>query len=223
MPRRVLDRIPQKDERSRRFGVDRAVPAVPTKGRAWTPGRQLDQLSTGHCGGFSVAAEAAASPFRVRGVTDAYAHAAYYMAKDHKLDPWGREEGTSTLAMMKVGVLLGLWRGYAWAFSVDDVKRQLELGPVLLGIPWWTGMFRPNADNVIEPTGTVEGGHLVIVRRWTPTYTMNGKRYGEAFGIRNSWGGEVNSFLTRSGLHEVLVNGQGESGVPMERRLPDAA
>jgi hypothetical protein len=223
MTHRVLDRLPQFDERSRRFGADRVVPDVPTKGKAWEPGRQLDQESTGHCGGFTVAAEAAASPIRVRGVDNAYAHASYYMAKDHGLDPWGREDGTSTLAMMKVGQLRKLWASYVWAFSIDDVKRQLELGPVLLGIPWFTGMFRPTIENIIHPTGQEEGGHLLLIRRWTPNLIVNGKRYGEAYHLRNSWGGQVNSWLLRDGLHKVLIDGRGEAAAPVERRLPTAA
>jgi hypothetical protein len=103
---------------------------------------------------------------------------------------------------------------------VDDVKRGLEVGPGLLGIDWTLGMFTPNADNVIEPTGPTEGGHLLIIRRWTPMLRVGGRTYGEAYKVRNSWAGDCNSWLTRDGLQELLVTRRGEYGVPVQRHLP---
>lgn len=219
-----LGRIEYKDERNRLYGVRGVVgEPVPTRGRAWRTGTQLDQGNTPHCGGFSASSEAAAAPVRLGHIDNAYGHAYYYEIKDRGLDPWGREEGTSTNAVLELGRIRGLWESYTWGFSIDDVKRGLVVGPGLLGIQWFTGMFYPNEDNVIEPTGSDEGGHLLIIRRWTPSLTIHGKRYGEAYHLRNSWNGDCNSWLTRDGLEEVLIQQRGEFGIPVNRHVPPRA
>jgi hypothetical protein len=220
MTNRILDRLPQKDPASRAYGIAEVVPQVPTGSVWWTGGPVLDQGQQGHCGGFAAAGEAAASPVRVPGVDDAYGHAFYYEAKDRGLDPWGREDGTSTLAMMKVGQLRGLWDSYRWAFSLDDLKRNLVVGPFLLGVPWFTGMFEPTSDGIIRATGVEEGGHLVCVTGWSPNYAHR----GPMFRIRQSWGKDHgkggNVYLPEADMYRIHIQGQGEAGVPITRRLP---
>ena len=216
---RVLDRIQEHDERSRAFGIARLVAEPPEKAVWWVGGPVLDQGREGHCGGFAAAGEAAASPFRQRGVDDAYGHAFYYEAKDRKLDPLGREDGTSTLAMLKVGQLRGLWDSYAWAFGAEDRRRNLRVGPFLLGVPWMTGMFEPDSDGIIRATGVEEGGHLVVVTGWSPNYRRKGPHYR----IRQSWGVDHgrngNVYLPEDDMEEVHVRRRGEAGVPVGRHV----
>lgn len=226
---RVLDHHPgeHRDEANKLYGIRRLLPEpVPTTSKLWTPGPNLlDQLDTGHCGGMAAANEAQASPVRVRNVDTGWGHAYYYEIKDRKLDPWGREEGTSTQAVMNLGRIRGLWAGYAWGFDISDTYRQLEVGPVLAGTSWLTNMFYPNPDGVISATGRDEGGHLwcVIGRYRNYRGPATGKTYGPALKIRNSWGPwglRGSAVIPEADAAHVIYGLDGECGVPLQRAFP---
>lgn len=229
----VLDHHPGEDHDPlsvQNFHIARFIPAVPTKGKIWTPPYwRLNQKQTGHCGGFASTNELGASPFRFRpgkgAAPNDYAHQFYYDAKDWKYDPWGREDGTSTLAMMKVGQRLKAWDNYAWAKTVDDLKRNLAVGPFLFGIPYRTDMFHPNRDGWIEATGAEEGGHLMCGYGWSTNWRApSGKTYGPTAHFVQSWGADFG----QGGLIHVSLNGaadllaNGEAGVPINRELVKA-
>jgi hypothetical protein len=227
--RRVLDHHvgEERDEHNKLFGVARLVPEVPDTSRFWRPGPTLlDQGRTGHCGGFAAANEAQASPIRVRGVTNDYAHGYYYEIKDRGLDGFGREEGTSTQAVMKLGQARGLWAGYAWGFGMADFYRQLELGPVLCGTVWRTRMFDPSADGVLDVGGADEGGHLwLCTGRYRNYRGPSGRTYGPAIRIWQSWGEwglGGRAVILADGAEDVIFGANGEAGVPVDRHFPPA-
>lgn len=226
MPQRVLDHHPGEDHDPRsieRFHIARFVSDVPTKGRYWTPPAwRLDQGQTGHCGGFSSVGELGASPFRVKPKDPtSYAHDFYYEAKRNRLDPFGLEDGTTTLAMMKVGQIHGHWENYAWARSVEDMKRNLEQGPFLFGVPYRTRMFTPNADGYAETSGNDEGGHLMCAYGWSKNWRgPSGRTYGETLFLLQSWGKDFGY----NGVMRIRMDGagdllrHGEAGVPIDRK-----
>lgn len=220
----ILDhRYSQHDERNRAFGIAAAVSEPADKPVFWTGGPVLDQGDQGHCGGFALAGEAAASPIRVQHVDNDYGHRAYYVAKDRHFDPFGREDGTTTNAMMRVGQVLGLFTSYRWAFSMEDLRRNIKLGPFLLGVPWLTGMMQPDSLGFIKATGVEEGGHLVVVTGWSPDY----RRRGPHFRIRQSWGHDHglngNVYLPEEDMGIIYLDRRGEAGVPVNRTMPVAA
>lgn len=219
----ILDHHPkeQHDPRSiERFHIARFISEVPTRGKYWTPPPwRLDQLNTGHCGGFASTNEAGASPFRQKftGDPNEYAHQFYYRAKEWKLDPWGLEEGTSTLAMLKVGQRLGHWENYAWARTVDDLKRNLEAGPFLFGVPYMTGMFSPDKYGIVHATGVEEGGHLMCAFGWSPNWYGR----GPMLYLAQSWGAEFgDNGIIRIPMDEAgWLLARGEAGSPVSRKL----
>lgn len=226
---RILDHHPAEhhDPASvQRFHIARFISDVPTKGKFWTPPTwRLDQGSTGHCGGFSATNEIGASPVRGRILAPTpndFAHQFYYHTKDWKLDPWGREDGTSTLAIMKVGQRLGWWDNYAWAKTVDDLKRNLLVGPFLFGVPYRTAMFTPNEDGLVTADGDDEGGHLMCASAWSPRWRgRSGKTYGPTLTLLQSWGRAfgVNGVI-RIPLDDAAdLLAHGEAGVPIDRKL----
>lgn len=230
---RVLDHHPSEhhDPLSvQNFHIARFIADVPTKGKAWTPPSwRLDQGQTGHCGGFASTNELGASPFRFRtgrvAPPNEFAHQFYYDAKDWGLDPFAREDGTSTLAMLKVGQRLKSWDNYAWAKTVDDLKRNLVVGPFLFGIPYRTDMFSPNRDGWIEATGAEEGGHLMCSPGWSPNWRApSGKSYGPTLHLVQSWGADFGDrgviHVSLDGAADLLANG--EAGVPIDRKLVTA-
>ena len=55
---------------------------------------------------------------------------------------------------------------YRWCLSVDDLVQSLGyLGPVVIGVDWYTGMFETDPNGFIRPTGQIEGGHCVMLNR----------------------------------------------------------
>lgn len=219
---RVLDQhLDAKDDASRAYGLARLVPEPARVGHHYAPGPVLDQGQDGHCGGFGLAAEAAASPVRVRGVDDAYGHAAYYEIKDRRLDNFGREEGTSSLAVAKLGVIRGLWASYWWALNgIEDLDRGFRVGPMCFGLPWFTGCFRPDVDGRIRATGQVEGGHFLVgVGR-----SMNYRRKGPHTKMQQSWGRDHGRggfvWVPDEDMHTMLVDHRGEAFAPVQRADP---
>jgi hypothetical protein len=215
-----------RDERNKLFGVRRLLPTAWPVSVFWTPGPTLlDQGPTGHCGGFAAANEAQATPVRVKGVTNDWAHDFYYQIKNLGLDPFGREEGTSTQAVMNLFRIRGLARSYAWAFNLDDFRIALQLGPLIVGTNYLTAMFAPNSDGLVEVAGNVEGGHL-----WLCTGRSNnwrgpsGKTYGPCVRMRQSWGdfGLRGSVYMREedAVTGLFFGNDGEVGVPTDRLFP---
>ena len=55
---------------------------------------------------------------------------------------------------------LGFAKGYNWCFGPDDVLKTLShIGPVEVGVNWYGGFDRPNAEGLVKISGAVRGGH----------------------------------------------------------------
>ena len=159
---RRLDRIPQFDPKSRRFGIASLLPDKPPRSYTWRTSKVLDQGQEGACVGFGWGHELLARPRVVSTVDDAYARSIY--AEARRLDEWPGEdyEGTSVLAGAKAVLALGHMSEYRWAFNFDDLILTIGYhGPVVLGLNWYTGMMNADAEGYIRPTGHIEGGHCI--------------------------------------------------------------
>lgn len=218
MLERKLDWKPRFDEKSRNYPIRTLIPdGAEPQYKIWTATTPyLDQGQEGACVGFGWAADAAAAPVRVKGVTDAFAHGVYQDAK--KIDEWAGEDydGTSVLAGAKVMRNRGYITSYRWCFSLKDILLALSYeGPVILGLNWYEGMFEPDAKNYIRPTGELLGGHCIMARGVSTHY----KRVN----LRNSWGkgwGRFGScYLSFDDLERLLFE-RGEACVPVGRKLP---
>lgn len=223
---RTFDWNPRHDPQSRGYAVRQLITAAPTKAVWWSGGPVINQGAEGACVGFSVVGEFTASPVRGRlpsvgrvAAAERLALEVYRRAK--LIDPYPGEDydGTAVNAGMKVGRERGWWDSYHWAFGVEDVKRALLLGPVVLGIPWLEGMYetRGKAGEIIVD-GPVVGGHAILVTGWTPSYAG----LGETYRLRNSWGPEYgrggNGYIRAAALAGLLEQ-DGEAAVPTGRRL----
>ena len=100
-----------------------------------------------------------------------------------RIDEWPGEsyDGTSVRAGAKVLQENSIISNYHWATNVDVIVRAiLTTGPVVVGTRWYSGMSHPGADNVMEVTGSVLGGHA---------YVLNGcNTKKRLFRMKNSWG-----------------------------------
>ncbi len=224
--RPILDWRSRHDPRSRQYRAWALWDAVsaPTRPRFWTPGPVLDQGREGACVGFAWAGELAASPIRVRGVNEAYAHAIYRRAQ--QLDPWPGEaySGTSVLAGAQTCAERGLIAEYRWAFSVEELRDAvISLGPAVIGVPWREGMYKPRPSGLIDVTGPVVGGHALLVTGYHPRMRIRGEgwfRRHEVFRLRNSWGPRYgrggNALISAADLAALLAE-NGEACIPVTR------
>lgn len=197
-----LDRLNQVDERNCAYPSRALLTAAQQAPftRLWTTltgAPVLDQGREGACTGFGVTNELRFYPKCVRGLDDVFARETIYWNAQRN-DPWpggaypGASplyEGTSVLAAVKQAQTLGYYREYRWAFTEDDLALSVShLGPVILGVDWWTGMMHPDTSGALHRTGQVEGGHCVLViginttssyytiyNSWGPTWGRTGK------------------------------------------------
>jgi hypothetical protein len=182
-----LDRLPEFDQRSRSFNVADVLTVKKPRSYTWSLNITLDQGTEGACVGHAWTHEAAARPVP-RPVSQQMAFDVYYAAR--RLDIWPGEDydGTSVLAGAKAMRERGLIRTYRWAFSLDDALAAISRhGPAVLGIDWFEGMFAPDRNGYIRPTGRVLGGHAILARgvniknrtvllhnSWSPRWGRNG-------------------------------------------------
>jgi hypothetical protein len=221
---RRLDRLPQFDERSRAFPIRTLVAGKPLRSYTWSTPLTLNQGNEGACVGFAWSHELAGRPSVHRWVSNEYARGLYHEAQLH--DEWSGEgyEGTSVLAGAKVCALRRHFREYRWAFGLNDLLLALGYaGPAVLGINWWTGMFRPDVDGRIRPTGSVEGGHAIEANQIV--VPLPRRPTGQVW-VWNSWGvssGWPRAWLTFDDM-ERLLNESGEACIPTGRlRVAEAA
>lgn len=218
-----LDRRVEFDVRSRQFPIRALLTTEqlerPIYSKTWGVPVALDQGSEGACVGFSWAQEIAAHPWPDRAITNDNARAIYHRAR--QLDEWEGEnyEGTSVLAGAKAVQEMGVLREYRWAFGLDDLLRGIWKGPAVLGINWYTGMFRPDTDGRIQPTGSIEGGHAIMAPRMrSELYRFAAER--RRLYLYNSWG-EVDgwpwAWLSWDDA-ERLLSEDGEACIPVVRR-----
>lgn len=230
---RTFDWHPNFDPQSRAYAVSRmAEPLLPRQPRFWTPGPLLDQGPDGACVGFGWSAEFGASPFRVVGITDTFAHAYYRKCKTRDQWPGEDYEGTSVLAGAKLAKEIGFIGEYRWALSADDVVDSVvTFGPVVEGTIWLGSMFNTHPSGLMEISGSGSNmGHCYLLRGYHPKMRLPGegwlKRH-EVFVVRQSWGpfGVRQSgdfYLPVEDWANRLFPG-GEHCVPLARHKGDAA
>jgi hypothetical protein len=133
-------------------------------------------------------------------------------------DPWPGDctnpqyDGTALRSGAKVIQERGHIANYYWANTVDEiVTALLELGPVVMGTNWYTGMDLPDFQGYVRPTGSYGGGHA---------YLLNGVDLDKGWvRIKNSWGRNWgkggHAYLTLADLG-FLMNAYGEACVPTQ-------
>jgi hypothetical protein len=225
---RILNWTSRHDPASLDYGIRARLSApAPLMDRTWDHGPILDQgtappLSlhdasgcTGHAG---VNAANVLSLMHGPDV-DLYGHedAMRLYDRAQELDDVPGEDypGTSVLALMKAGQEVGFWGAYSWAFGTRDVAQALlQVGPVVIGIPWYSGMTTPGADGVVTVAGDDQGGHCLCL--FSIRMTLAG-RAGPWFGALQTWGEDVGDHGVIWFHHKDaarLLHSVGEAAVP---------
>lgn len=218
MPDRGLGRRFAPDPRDANFPMRAALPAVPSvrKYRYWNAsGWWFDQGDRPICVGASLAMWLEDGPVTQRGRAPVLTPEIIYH-EAQLVDEWPGEdyEGTSVRAGMKVLKARGFVDTYRWAQNVDDVVQSLlEVGPVVIGIPWYESMFQPDEAGLMHVGGSVAGGHAIKVDGINVAHGL--------VRLKNSWGKDFGvggfCYLAIDDL-ERLLNEDGEAGLAVEVR-----
>jgi len=133
-----------------------------------------------------------------------------------KVDEWPGEDydGTSVRAGAKVLKARGFVSAYHWATTVEQMAATIiELGPMVVGTNWYTGMDDIDEVGFLRVDGKVEGGHAWLV---------NGVHIKHAlFRMKNSWGrgwGNRGMALVSFEDMERLLREDGEACIASEIR-----
>lgn len=178
----------EHDDRSRDYPVAMCATRRPTDVLWPRYGRVLNQGGLGACTGMAMAAWLQCAP-HCRTVADASQFTEEYAIKLYSLateldDVPGSfppdDTGSTGLGVAKAARRLGEISVYRWAFTTAELLQALQHGPVLAGMPWLSGMMRPNRRGTVSVSGNLVGGHEVLVRGF-----QDGR-----FVLSNSWGPE---------------------------------
>lgn len=225
---RTFDWRPEFDERSRLYPIRTMLPRAQNKTfTLWQNGEILDQGSEGACVGFGWTAEALAGPIqvdlnRVNGPMSKEPNrfANYVYKEAQKVDQWPGEdyEGTSVLAGAKIMMRHDVLHQYRWAFGSGDVIGALmSTGPVILGINWYSGMYRAPGGK-LSIFGNKVGGHCILAIGYNPS--SEAFKGEETIILQNSWGNSWGidgiAEMTVKDLDRLLKEG-GEACVPLVR------
>jgi len=137
-----------------------------------------DGIGVHNCVGFSAADWGINLPTNTNFTNDD-GHRFYYECKVIEGEP-NEENGAYIRSIGKVLKANGHLEAYAFAPDINTIKYWLLYkGPIIAGTIWTEGMFTPDENNVIHPTGSSMGGHAYLLNEW---------RVDDYIGIQNSWG-----------------------------------
>lgn len=180
-----LGRLWEEDWNDLRFLASAVLPvSTDVESRYWDDDFWWgDQGETNQCVGYSHTHWLEDGPVLHERATPPVVNPSLVYHEAQKIDEWPGEdyEGTSVRAGAKVLRNLGFISEFRWAMTAQEIAvAVLTIGPVVFGSAWTYGMFTPDVDGRIRPTGGVAGGHA---------YLLNGydSRTG-LFRIKNSWG-----------------------------------
>lgn len=225
-----LGRKIQFDEKSRDFPIMELVAGTVPRSYTWSAPVHLDQGEDPACVGFSWSGELLSRPVVVKGITNATALALYKAAQKLDDQPGEDYEGTTVLAGAKAVKAEGHMAEYRWSFGMLDLILALgHAGPGVLGINWYNDMFTPDSKGFITPTGSLAGGHAILVSG-VHIVKASGKKLAHDITtvdleksyirLHNSWGDSWakggDAYMTLNNLQKLLDN-QGEFCIPVQR------
>jgi hypothetical protein len=207
-------RIYAPDVRDMKYGVTEAfireqADSLAKKDRtAWKIGAITDQGNESSCVGHAWSGSLRAAPIMERKGRDLPSPFKIYKgAQDNDEWPGNNYEGTSVRGGAKYLRKVGLLKSYHWIYSMDVLVETLNnVGPVVIGIDWFEGMFRTRGG-FVSPTGKWAGGHAFYVNDYTPVR--------DAFSCLNSWGAEWGEkgrfFIDRKDMNYLVFGLSGEA------------
>lgn len=204
---KLLGRQCVQDPRSRGFAMPRTVDRSTWKTksiRLYDP-RPNPEQKVGCCTGCDKAMNANAVGVRrkgsaTRGMGDALNIYRWASMNDPWPGAWEPEDtGSSGLAACRAARTLWGMGEYRWIFNGADGVVQAIMGGDTVGLgTWWPeGMFEPNAQGIVEPTGRDVGGHQYRARAYDARRDL--------IGFRCWWGLYRDAWVKREHLNDLLM------------------
>lgn len=225
-----LDWISKHDSRSLDYtvGAQLALADSEIVPKHWKAGPTLDQAQEGACVGFGWTQELMSSPhpfYPDVEVGNYYAREYYHECLVNDEYPGEADTGTSVLAGAQTAVRRDLMDEYWWCTSIEEMRDAvITLGPVVIGIPWYSYMYQPPLSGLINVGGDLVGGHCILVDEYHPDKRLNHEDYNsrfEVFGVHNSWGPDWGNngrgYLRFEDMRDLVKN-YGEMCVPVGRQ-----
>ena len=130
--------------------------------RMWRVGTTLNQGNEGACVGFAGTHFLNAAP--IPAIHDArYAFDLYEDCKRNDREPGEAYSGTTAAALRIVLQRRDLVRRVSFARSFEAARKwTLNRGGVIYVMDWYEGMYVPNAQGYIRPTGRKAGRHCIF-------------------------------------------------------------
>lgn len=164
MTEHVLDWKRRFSPKSLNYRINDIPGELRTRNSIWKRDLWLNQGPTSGCTGFGLTHVLGTTPKRKKGLTFDFATERYNRAR--QCDEWAGEDydGSSVLGAMEAAKADGLISSYHWATTLIEIQHALSyLGPMEIGVNWYTGMFETDANGFVRTTGQVEGGHAVCL------------------------------------------------------------
>jgi hypothetical protein len=177
-----------------------------------------DGVGVHNCVGFGWSAELSSTPIKIP-TTNSSARTLYMKARlEDQLMGNDWDEGASVLAGAKACLKDRNIKSYRWAFGIEDVLYALSnIGSVVLGIDWHSGMYDTSPGGLVDVSGPIVGGHCILANGYWP----NHPEFGDVVVWTNSWGRSygVNGrgYIKVDDLTRLLQR-NGEACVALDRR-----
>jgi hypothetical protein len=115
-------------------------------------------------------------------------------------DPTWDDTGSSGLAAATASQTYHLGATYNWLFGGADETVQTVVNgrTVSIGTAWYQGMFYPDSNGFIEPTGPLAGGHQYIARGYNESK--------DAIVLRCWWGDFRDVLIKRDHLNDLVMD-----------------
>ncbi len=183
------------------------VPLIKTSDLvAYDTGPALDQKMTDQCAGFAFRALLNAPPFKMKGGPSEVE--IFRGAKRNDGIPGSDYYGTTLRGAAQWLQKLGVIGEYVWADTIEPVLNWLrgEHGVVVIGTDFLTGMYEPDAKNIIHATGAVKDSHIYTL---TAVDDINSQvEITNSWG--DSWGNHGRAWIPFGDLR-TLLKAQGEA------------
>jgi hypothetical protein len=171
LERPILDLRFHKDPRSRSYRARDEVARTARFKRVWTTRKAgpLDQGREGECVGFACAGELAAKPAAFT-VTDETGRKIFAAARSIDLSE-GRDfpDGATVIAGLQACRRANYFLKFLWCFGIDDtINWIVRRGPVILGIPWYDGMYDPDTRGLLRVVVSLS----VVMRLWRTAFGL---------------------------------------------------
>jgi hypothetical protein len=196
------------------------IPAVPTSERHsvyfWDSAWWGDQGDTPHCTAFALSHAMADGPVTHRRQNPMMDPHALYTAIQTRDRASGRfyDEGATSLAMAQEAQARGWIGEYRWGYDLAAFVTAIRVGPVLLGIDWYSGMDDPDEkEAIIHATGRIRGGHEIVCNG--ADFASGMARVKQSWG--RAWGRRGHAYLPFADLERLIADG---GDVLLFRELP---